>query len=352
MEAALQEPVRELRDVHHENLDYDAFLAHRSVARLRGIALVEGHERPWSLIEKITEGPATASAYLLDNGRREFAAYASGLLEDLAPSVRAPRLYSSALGSDGRITLLLEEIHDEGRRPLGAEELLAAARDLGFLAGHWVGRVPDEPWLFTDWIFRHSQPQAVEEGLEVLGRARTQPAVMTVLGDRVVAAERLVRSQGRLRTILEALPQTLCHHDAVGANVLRSAGQTVLIDWESVGPGPVGADLASLLFSSARRGDCSGKLVAAILDDALAVYQAGIEEAGGRVDAETTRLGFDAAVGLRWKLVRDVADSVARGSAPRRGSAPDESPQTALEELSAPIDVLLTAAERVLGPIA
>jgi hypothetical protein len=347
--AALGEPVRALEDVHREHLEYDAFLAHRSVARLVGTAIVESGRREWRLIEKVTEGPATASPYLLENGRREFAAYASGLLDDLAPQVGAPRAFGSFVGPDGRITLLLEEIHDEGSRPLGAEELLAGARDLGFLAGRWVGRVPDEPWLFSGWITRHSQPEAVQEGLEVLARASAQPAVAAVLRGRIPAAERLVRAQGRLRQILESLPETLCHHDAVGANVMRADGRTVLIDWESVGPGPVGADLASLLFSSARRGDCSGTLIATILEDAVRAYQSGLDAAGSGVDADTARRGFDAAVGLRWKLVRDVADAVARGTAPRRGSAPDETPEAALAELSAPIDVLLASAERVLG---
>jgi hypothetical protein len=36
---------------------------------------------------------------------------------------------------------------------------------------------------------------------------------------------------------------------------------------------------------------------------------------------------------LRWSLARDVITALADGSPVRRGSAPDESPEQALEEL-------------------
>ncbi len=332
-----------VEEAHREELDYDAFLAHRTVSRVRGTALVDGRSVPWTLIEKVTEGPELASPYLLDNGRREFAAYASALLDDLAPRVRAPRAHGALAEDDGRVTLWLEEIVHEGSRPLDADALLAAARDLGELAGRWLNRVPTDPWLFTGWITRHSQPGAYAEGLDVL--AHEHPAAVEVLGERLSAAAVLVRGQGELRRVLESLPHTLCHHDAVGANVFRAGGGTVLIDWESVGPGPVGADLASLLLSSARRGDASAELVAAVLDDALHAYAAGVAS----VDLATVRRGFDAAAGLRWKLVRDLAASLERGEVPRRGSLPDEPPEQALRELVLLSDLQLDSARRVLG---
>lgn len=151
--------------MHREPLDYDAFLAHRSVSRVRGIATVGGQRLPWLLIEKITEGPALASPYLRDNAEREHAPYTSGLLDSLAPGIRAPRLLGSHVDGTGRITLWLEEIGPGTPRPLDADTLLAAAHDLGEMAGQWIGRVPREPWIFTGWIDRHSQPEAIAEGL-------------------------------------------------------------------------------------------------------------------------------------------------------------------------------------------
>ncbi|BDZ44837.1 phosphotransferase family protein [Naasia aerilata] len=336
-----------LEDVRQDALDYDAFLAHRAVTRIHGVALADGDRIPWSMIEKTTEGPHLAIPYLTDNGDREYAAYASGLLEDLAPAVRAPRLYGSAVEDDGRTVLWLEEIHHDGTRPLDADTILEAAHDLGGLAGRWIGRPLDEPWMFDGWIDRHSQPEAAERGLATV--RRRNPAVVAHLGDRLAAAERLILAQPDVRGVLEALPHTLCHHDAVGANVFRSDGRTVLIDWESVGPGPVGADLASLLFSSVRRGDASAFVVAPLLEEAVDAYAAGLHEEQPRADIADVRRGLDASAALRWKLAVDVADGLERGDVPRRGSLPEETGEEAAEELLVLIDLQLAAAERTLA---
>lgn len=335
-----------LEDVRREPLDYDAFLANRSVNRVRGIAVADGQRLDWSLIEKVTEGPLTASPYLVDNARRELAFYSSQLPDELPAAVRSPRVLGSPTDPDGRITLWLEEIQHDGSRPLDAGTILAIARDLGELAGHWIGRTLEDPWLFCGWIDRHGQPQAVVEGLAALWRAN--PALVPRWGHRLGEAQRLVLAQPRLLKILEMMPQTLCHHDAVGANVFRSAQRTVLIDWESVGPGPAGADLASLLFSSARRGDTSAMLVAANLDAAFDAYIEGLRAGTDSIDIALVRKGLDASIALRWKLAADVAAALERGEAPRRGSAPNEVPEQALEELSVLVEVLLDAARRVL----
>jgi hypothetical protein len=304
-----------LAEVERDGIDYDAFLAHRAVHRIRGTALLDGDPVAWSLVEKVTEGPAFATPYLYDNAARELAAYRSGLLARLAPRLRGPRLYGSQLDADGRITLWLEDIPSPSR-PLDADALLRVARDLGGFAAAWVGRVPREPWLFTDWIDRHGQPGAIEKGLAVV--RRRHPAVVESLGSRLDEIERLMLAQPRLRGVLEQLPQTLCHHDAVGANVFPTAHGTVLIDWESVGSGSVGADLASLLFASVRRGDASVQTVIEVMDDAAAAYA---DACTGVVTVDEARRGLDAANALRWKLVVDVAASLERGEPMRRGSA-------------------------------
>ncbi|MFF1571133.1 phosphotransferase family protein [Leifsonia sp. NPDC058292] len=332
-------------DVVHVPLDYDAFLAHRAVGRVRGAAVVDGERLPWSMIEKRTEGPDSASPYLRDNGLRELAAYRSRLFDDMPPGIRAPRAYGTLLEPDGAITLWLEDVPHEGARPLDGQAMLTAARHLGEMNGRWFGRAV-EPWMFEGWIDRHAQPEAVERSLELVRSAH--PAVVARLGDRVALAERLMLDQPRVREVLEALPQTLCHHDAVGANVIRTGPATVLIDWESVGPGTVGADLASLLFASVRRGDASAVTVAAVLDDAVRAYTDGFRSESADVASDEIRRGFDAAVALRWKLAADVVETIASGRPARRGSLPDEAPGQALDELVSLVDLVLDTARRVL----
>jgi Phosphotransferase enzyme family len=335
-----------LQDVRREALDYDAFLAGRTVSRVRGVAVTGDGPVPWSLIEKATEGPHTAAAYLTDNARRELAFYTSDLPPQLSRSVHSARVLGSLVEPDGAITLWLEDVRDPGPRPLDAETIVAAAHDLGEFAGRWLRCPPTDPWLFTGWIERHSQPEAMATGLAEL--CSVDPAVLPGWGSRLAEAQGLVRAQSWLRRLLDSMPQTLCHHDAVGANLFRVADRTVLIDWESVGPGAVGADLASLLFSSARRGDASAEVVAATVDAAFDAYVEGLRTTTEVVDVALVRRGVDAAIALRWKLAFDVAAALRQGRSMRRGSAPTESPQRAAAELSVLVQVLLDAAERVL----
>ena len=123
----------------------------------------------------------------------------------------------------------------------------------------------------------------------------------------------------------------------------------MLIDWESVGPGAVGADLASLLFSSARRGDCSARLVARCFDAAVTAYADGIRQTGADIDLASVRLGVDAAITLRWKLLVDLAVALEQGTPIRRGSAPQEGSDAATDELVLLSGILEAAADRVLG---
>lgn len=339
-------PVLALSEIVREPLEYDAFYEHRTVNRLRGLARVDGASVPWTLVEKRTEGPGLASPTLLANGRREFDAYTSGTLDDIAPTLRAPQAHGMLLEPDGAITLWLEEIRHGGPRPLDAQAILAAARDLGGLSGRSMGHELDKPWYLSGWIDRHGQPDRHAEGLAAI--RRKHPSAVARLGDRLALTERLILRQAEVGGILESLPHTLCHHDAVGANVFSTNAGTVLVDWESLGDGSVGADLASLLFSSVRRGDASANVVVPIVDEAVQCYADGIRAEGASVAFADVRRGFDAAVALRWKLAVDVVTGLERGEPPRRGSAPHEEPAVALDQLIQLVDLLLASAARVL----
>jgi hypothetical protein len=338
-----------IRDVRREPVEYDAFLAGRTLVRVRGTAVVSGEPVPWSLVEKRTDGPSVASAYLYDNAIRELAAYRSGLLADLAPGIGSPSLLGAHEGDDGSVTLRLEDLDaGETRTPLSQGDVLTAAGHLGRLAGSWVDRVPDHPWLFRGWIARHQQVPTLAEGLALVRGAVGDAGVEERLGGRVREAVGLLEQQPDHAATLGGLPHTLCHHDAVAANVFvtRRDGEprTVLIDWESIGPGPVGADLASLLFASPRRGDYPSGWFRDLVPVAIDAYQRGVTETGAPLAPDTVRLGVHASIALRWALVRDVIRLIRSPAMARRGSAPHESSEEALDELVALVPPLLDSA--------
>ncbi len=316
------------------------------------MALVGAERIPWSVIEKVTERPGVASEYQYDNGMRELLAYRSGLLAEEVPGFAAAKAYATDELDDGTLVLRLEDLA-AGFVEWSAETFVDAARHLGRFAGRWLGRVPDHTWPFREWIDRHSQPQAFAEGSRIV----IEHVGAAGLGQRAVDdGARLLTDQPRFRAALERLPQTLCHHDAVKANLFSrerdGVAETVAIDWEMVGPGTVGADLASLLFSSVRRGDMAASWLTDLTPRALAAYGAGLADMSAPVDPAEIRLGFSAAIALRWSLLREVG--VARttpGAQVFRGSAMAESPASALSVLIALTGYLLETAEvaRTLG---
>lgn len=86
-----------------------------------------------------------------------------------------------------------------------------------------------------------------------------------------------------------------------------------------------------------------------IVDDALNSYSDALRSEARDITFAEIRLGFDAAIALRWKLAVDVVAGIERGQAPRRGSLPHEDPAVALEELTVLVDLLLASAGRALS---
>ncbi|HEX2843689.1 MAG TPA: hypothetical protein VHP64_00430, partial [Candidatus Limnocylindria bacterium] len=83
---------------------------------------------------------------------------------------------------------------------------------------------------------------------------------------------------------------------------------------------------------------------------AMEAYLAGMRDMSARVDPAMVRLGFNAAIALRWSLARDVVAALVDGTDVHRGSAPDEPPEQALDELIGLTGILFEAARRTATP--
>jgi len=129
----------------------------------------------------------------------------------------------------------------------------------------------------------------------------------------------------------------------------------VAIDWESLGPGPAGAEIATLVFRSARQVRLPGADLSEVDASVFDAYLAGLRDAGADVPAPVARLGYAAAVSLRWSLpvalLRALADPAARARTERGWGRPWDAIVEAWVPLTA---FLLDRADeaRALGGIA
>lgn len=146
--------------------------------------------------------------------------------------------------------------HDNGVRDLWLEDVdeipLARAdydRVVAALA-RWQlhHREVDEPWLSHDWIPAHLQRRSLDntETLDHPGWSKlfdvgfteaVRDSVRSRVTDPLVAAQ-----------ILNELPQLLTHYDFHHMNIGQADGQAVIIDWATVGMGPVGHDVGFMLI--------------------------------------------------------------------------------------------------------
>jgi hypothetical protein len=314
-----------------ERVPYTTFLSGRAVWSFSGTAVAQGEHIPWKLILKIIEPPESTLAGATDSRAlaREFDAYQSGLLDDLHGSLRAPRVVHLGAGPGGSFWLWLEHVVDVYERhwPLAAYGV--AARHLGQFNGAYLTNrsLPNFAWLMSNWADWNSEPARAHAALAELERllvdGRVQAAFPAPIANR---ARRLLANQPRFLELLAALPQTLCHHDAAQANLIacrRADGdiETVAIDWESIGPGTIGADLATLVFGTLRRGEVTGTDAEELERVAFAGYVAGLRDAGWQGSEDQVRLGYVTAVALRWSLLlgtlRSLVDDAARIKASR-----------------------------------
>ncbi len=281
--------------------------------------------RPWSLVLKVARAPEAGT--LSPGGRalpsgwgrdpthsqywqREALAYQSGLLNDLAGGLVAPRCYAVQERSDDCTWLWLEDVSGTHGADWSVERYALAARHLGQFNGAYLvgGTLPTFPWLSSDWIRKWSEPLAASFDPALLRDPQTwtHPLVRRAfpepIGEEVV---RLCMEREQWLAALDRLPQTLCHLDAYSRNLLARRGadgvdRTVAIDWAFTGAAALGADAGQLASASRLFGDAPTIPIEQLWETVLAGYQAGLADAGWRGDDRLVAFGAAALAVVRW----------------------------------------------------
>jgi hypothetical protein len=90
--------------------------------------------------------------------------------------------------------------------------------------------------------------------------------------------------------------------------------KTVAVDWEKIGPGPIGAEIATLTFGTLRRCEFDGARAEELDAAVFAGYSNGLREAGWQGPVELVRLGYIAAISLRWTVLAGILRMLVRTS--------------------------------------
>ncbi|HEX4199296.1 MAG TPA: phosphotransferase [Caulobacteraceae bacterium] len=287
-----------------------------------------GVSPPWSCLVKVMAPVGDNPDYDHPTGaaywRREADAYASGCLAGLPGGVRAPACYGVHV-ADRAARIWLEEVVDEyGQQwPLPRFEL--AARHLGQFNGAYLCGVPLPRFPSLQKVPLATYMARTPEKLAEIERveAADDPLWRSLFPSPITPRLRALRANtARLVQALDRLPQTLCHYDYAEHNLFSPAGigqgETIAIDWESIGVAGVGQDAAVLgilpFLKAMIAPDRAPQLVEAVFE----AYLAGLHDAGWTGDRGLVRLGFVADAALRWGFNAPPAAPIVNPAIARR----------------------------------
>jgi hypothetical protein len=294
----------------------------RALHRVHGLARRAGSTVPipWSIVLKTLlstsdDGESSNDPVNYAYWRRESLVYSSGLLDDVAGGLRGPRCYAVDVGLDhDRLWLEdLRELHPEG---WSLERFGLAARHLGQFNGVWLaGRtVPELPWLADlesvhDFWTTHD---ATQPGLAALLDSKQWREICRTTGvvdsGEPAALRAFLADRRPYLTALAALPQTLCHHDAMAPNLFAARAAdgfeaTVAIDWQLAGLGPAGDDLAMLVAGSVMFLRTPGGTLDELNERAIEGYLSGLEDVGASAAEADVRFAYAASTVLRMAAI-------------------------------------------------
>jgi hypothetical protein len=278
------------------------------IYRVTGTARSERREVPWSVVLKMA-GPSRRAEFNEPNSpeywKREVFAYQSGVLNKLPSGLVAARCYGVDELADGTYRIWLEDVQEiESAWTMDHHHL--AARHLGqfngaYLAGHPLPEL--SPWMLPGSMHHRVESNPPDEAL--LFRYSAGEWGRWLPKANVERMRHLWGQRAHLFDVLEGLPVCFCHHDAFRRNLMfRKNGEgrleTVAIDWQKVGPGKVGQEIAITTAVNLFFGEVPATR-AKELDDAIFTgYCAGLREAGWQGDLQLARFGYAVTAALTF----------------------------------------------------
>ena len=168
--------------------------------------------------------------------------------------------------------------------PLPGAEYRCAAQALAVWQAHHRG--VDRPWLSHGWIPAHLKRRHLDNTRTLhdarwsrLFEAGIPQSVHDAVRDRVTDPTTTAR-------LLDELPQLLTHYDFHHMNLGRVGEQIAIIDWATVGLGPVGHDVGFMLID---QGPTLGDALPEVWQALIRTYAEALTDAGSKtpsVDVE------------------------------------------------------------------
>lgn len=292
----------------HAALVHGGATTNARVYRVVGQGIDQGQIVAWSLVLKEWRKRDTSDA-LAARGywMREACAYQSSMLTTPRAGLRPAACFGVCAQGDAAIWLALEDVQAAQPRPWGLDDYAQAAEHLGQFNGSFLQQpLPTERWLSRDWL--RSWVAICEAAVLDLPQMLRYPLVRAHISDALAQeVRRLWSDRHELLDALDQLPHTICHRDAFVRNLFvdRAADgerRTIAIDWATIGIGPIGEDVATLVGGSLVFFELDSADLPRVAAPVLQRYIAGLRSRGWGGDPQQPRLGYAATLALRYGL--------------------------------------------------
>ena len=270
-------------------------LSNKGVANPDGLFVFSGEgcdengARSWSVVLKVirTSRSEDIQSYFYD--MRELLVYQSGLLDRLPKILVAPRCYL-ATTVNGAGWVWMEHIHDESPKRWDDSHFMFAAKQLGLFTAAMLrdDAIPRMPWFCHDSLHPRETPMASFK------KAHVKRHLDEDVQERV---SRLWDELESFKRVRSRLPQVICHGDANRRNLMvrqapDRAHQLIAIDWPKFGVGPVGAELYSLVGTSAFLHEYAPANLHTLSEQSFDAYVGGLQEGGWQGRKDLVRLAY------------------------------------------------------------
>jgi hypothetical protein len=235
--------------------------------------------------------------------KREWLAFAEGLLDSLPGGLRAPRTALTTEPAEDECWIWMEDVEGIPGPTWDLPDFDAAAFDLGTTQAPYAsGRseLPDQPWLARRWLRGWTETSVRHASLidDDAAWADDRLAAMRPLRTR---AARVWAERERLLAIVEAAPRTLTHCDLWPANLIAADdGTTVAVDWSQVGIGALAQDLDQLTLDTVWMQVRPGESLDALEAHVVPAYLSGLRSSGVEVDEAELRHWYAAAASAHY----------------------------------------------------
>lgn len=241
-----------------------------------------------------------------ESWKREFLMYHNNIFEKLPNNLSAPKCYEMKI-ENNEVWLWLENIKGTSNKDISIDDYEIIAKNIG----QYQGKVNSEKdnnmysWMSSRYWYAITLVNWCTVGILHLDDEMNNIDKRELDLSTIDSLYTIWNIKDELLDIMNKLPKTLCHRDFHPANIFitKEKGKEsniTLIDWDCVGIGVLGEDIADLLGETLTYYDFDLRKASDLMDIIFSNYMTGLREVNCNVEEELVRLGYTMCFILHW----------------------------------------------------